>query len=47
MFAGAKLDQLYVTSIGANATPGDPQAGGLFLIQGLGFRGLPEPRFRG
>lgn len=44
MFGGPKLDRLFVTSIG---TGGEPLAGGLFAIDGLGFRGLPEPRFAG
>lgn len=47
MFGGAGLDELYVTSIGSNAAANDPQAGGLFRITGLGFTGLPEPRFAG
>ncbi len=44
MFGGSNLDRLFVTSIG---TGGEPLAGGLFAIDGLGFRGLPEPRFAG
>jgi L-arabinonolactonase len=45
MFGGPDLDQLYLTSIGIDAT--EPGAGGVFRIEGLGFTGLPEPRFRG
>ena len=44
MFGGPNLDRLFVTSIG---TGGEPLAGGLFAIDGLGFRGLAEPRFAG
>ncbi len=47
MFGGPYLDQIYVTSIGSNPSPDDPQAGGLFRISDTGFRGLPEPRFGG
>ena len=45
MFGGKALDQLYFTSLGIDG--GEPQAGGLFRIDGLGITGLPEPRFRG
>ena len=49
-FGGANLDLLYVTSIGG-ALQGErdpsPRAGGLFVVQDLGVRGLPEPRFAG
>ena len=51
MFGGKDLDEIYVTSIGeesSSASPGfSPQAGGIFVIKGTGFSGLPEPRFRG
>ena len=49
MFGGSRLDEIYVTSIrsGANAADIPKQAGGLFVIQGTGFQGLPEPRFAG
>lgn len=47
MFGGAALDQLYVTSLspaflGRTAAPLD---GCTFVIEGLGARGLPEPRY--
>jgi L-arabinonolactonase len=47
MFGGASLDQLYVTSLspaflGRAAAPLD---GCTFVIEGLGAKGLPEPRF--
>ena len=45
MFGGPRLDQLYLTSISLGAE--EPNAGGLFRIEGLGIAGLPEPRFRG
>lgn len=48
-FGGPGLDVLYLTSLSkspnfAGKTAND---GGLFRIDGLGIRGLPEPRFRG
>jgi sugar lactone lactonase YvrE len=49
MFGGADLKTLYVTSINAGLTPGStqPQAGGLFAIEGTGAQGLKETPFRG
>lgn len=49
MFGGAGLDQLYVTSLspaflGREEAPLD---GCTFVIEGLGVRGLPEPRYAG
>lgn len=48
-FGGPQLDQLYVTSASRLLAPDEksrwPQAGALFRIDGLGARGLPEPRF--
>jgi len=57
-FGGEKLDEIYVTSMarvkhpavhGRFAREAKPQflAGSLFRINGLGIRGLPEPRFAG
>jgi L-arabinonolactonase len=51
MFGGPELDKLYVTSIDGAAlgrdVPQDALSGGLFVIDGLGVRGLAEPRFAG
>jgi L-arabinonolactonase len=51
MFGGPDLDKLYFTSIDGAAlgfgTPQDSQSGGLFAIEGLGVRGVAEPRFAG
>lgn len=51
MFGGADLDILYVTSLGIGLTPGteagQPEAGSLFAVSGLGIRGLPQTRFAG
>jgi L-arabinonolactonase len=49
MFGGAALDQLYVTSLspaflGREEAPLD---GCTFRIEGLGVKGLPEPRYAG
>jgi L-arabinonolactonase len=49
MFGGPGLDLLYVTSIdpsflGRTPAPGD---GETYVIEGLGARGLPEPRYAG
>ena len=49
MFGGARLDTLFVTSIGMGleADPGQPGAGNLFAITGLGVTGIPQNRFAG
>ena len=49
MFFGPELDRLFVPTIdpsflGREAGPDD---GACFVIDGLGVRGLPEPRYRG
>lgn len=49
MFGGPGLDRLFVTSIdprtfGRDAVPG---GGELYVVDGLGVRGLPEPRYAG
>jgi len=49
MFFGAQLDRLFVPTIdpsflGREAAPAD---GWCYVIDGLGVRGLPEPRYRG
>jgi sugar lactone lactonase YvrE len=48
-FGGPGMTTLYVSSISEGITPGtdQPQAGGLFAIEGLGVTGLPHPRFAG
>lgn len=51
MFGGAGLDTLYVTSIGSGLSTGtearQPQAGGLFAVDGLGVCGLEQQPFAG
>ncbi len=51
MFGGPQLDRLYVTSMLQAPVPGvtetGPLAGSLFVIDGLGVRGLPEYRYEG
>ncbi|WP_421723595.1 SMP-30/gluconolactonase/LRE family protein [Bauldia sp.] len=49
MFGGADLDILFVTSIGTGGEedPRQPEAGGLFAINGLGVSGVPQARFAG
>lgn len=49
MFGGPKLDRLYVTSIDpcTFGKPKEEQGGATFVIDGLGVRGLPEPRYAG
>jgi len=44
MFGGKNLDRLFITSIRVD---GEARSGGLFVIDNLGYRGLPEPRFAG
>jgi sugar lactone lactonase YvrE len=50
-FGGKDLDTLYVTSALHRRVPrdltGQPQAGGLFAIRGLGVKGLPLVPFKG
>ncbi len=50
MFGGPKLDLMFVTTIGdgvhGTAPTGD-NPGRLLLIEGSGYRGRPEPRFKG
>jgi len=47
MFGGPGLDQLFVTSLSPAfmGRPADPLDGSTFVIEELGVRGLPEPRF--
>ncbi|MET0545934.1 MAG: SMP-30/gluconolactonase/LRE family protein [Caulobacterales bacterium] len=49
MFGGPNLDRLFVTSLDPSVfgRPSAPEDGCLFVIDGLGARGLPEPRFAG
>ena len=49
MFGGPDLEDIYITSISEshNMTADGPDDGGLFVIEGLGIKGLPEPRFTG
>lgn len=48
-FGGRDLRTIYVTSIRPrNRDLSDqPQAGGVFVVEGAGIQGLPEPKFRG
>ena len=49
MFGGPDLDRLFMTSLDAGALgqPASVDDGGLFVIDGLGATGRPEPRFKG
>jgi len=49
MFGGPDLEDIYITSISEshNMKVEGPDDGGLFVIQGLGIKGVPEPRFKG
>ena len=51
MFGGADLDRLYVTSMKNAPVPGivetGPLAGSLFVIDGLGIKGVAEHRYGG
>jgi L-arabinonolactonase len=52
MFGGPGLDQLYVTTLDPRALPflnkpDEAEAGNTFVVEGLGVKGLPEPRFAG
>ncbi len=49
-FGGPELDRIYLTTLGApayGAVPGHPDAGCVLEVVGSGFRGRPEPLFRG
>ena len=48
-FGGANLDQLYVTTIDPTffGEPAEDGAGEVYVVEGLGVRGVPEPRFAG
>lgn len=49
MFFGPGLDRLFVPSIDPTfmGRPDNERAGASFVIEGLGAKGLPEPRFAG
>jgi len=48
MFGGAKLDQLFVTSLDARHLGATQDSGGgTFVIPGLGATGIPDIRFAG
>lgn len=50
MFGGTDLDRIYVTTLGVpafGAVPTHPDAGRVLEIVDSGYRGRPEPRFRG
>jgi L-arabinonolactonase len=49
MFGGPALDRLFVTTIehGSLGEPSEEGAGDLYVIDGLGVRGLPEHRYAG
>ena len=47
-FGGDRLETLFVTSLNfplLGQAPAEPNAGGLFAVEGLGVTGIPEPRF--
>ena len=47
MFGGPQLDRLFVPTLSPAflGRTADPLDGSTFVIDGLGVRGLPEPRF--
>ena len=50
MFGGPDLDQIYVTTVGAQvsgAKPSSPMAGQTLVVEGAGYTGRPEPMFKG
>ncbi len=47
MFGGGDLDILYFTSLGVDDPTGQPEAGSLHAISGLGYRGVPQVPFAG
>lgn len=48
-FGGPELDRLYVTTIRHDPPggPSEPDAGSVYVVDDLGVRGIPEPRFAG
>ena len=50
MFGGAELDLIFVTTVGNEvhgASPQHEEAGRVLVIEGSGYRGRAEPRFKG
>ena len=50
MFGGPDLDLIYVTTVGAEvsgAKPWSRSAGQTLVVEGAGFKGRPEPMFKG
>jgi sugar lactone lactonase YvrE len=48
MFGGPDLDELYVTTIDPRLLGREPDGGGdMFVVRGLGARGIAEPRYAG
>jgi len=49
MFGGPNLDRLFVPTLSPAfmGRPADPRDGTLYVIDGLGIKGLSEPRYRG
>lgn len=49
MFFGPELDRLFVPTIDPSFMDGhaDPDDGAIFVIDGLGVKGVPEPRYDG
>jgi L-arabinonolactonase len=47
MFGGPDLDRIYVPTLSPAflGRPADPLDGSTYVLEGLGIRGLPEPRF--
>jgi L-arabinonolactonase len=47
MFGGPELDRLYVPTLSPAflGRPADPLDGSMFMVEDLGIRGVPEPRF--
>ena len=45
-FGGAALDQMFVVSIASGPDPASSNGGQLLVVDGTGYRGRPEPRFR-
>lgn len=46
-FGGPGLDRLYVTAMQNPDGTDEPDAGVTYVVDGLGVKGLPEPRFAG
>jgi sugar lactone lactonase YvrE len=44
-FGGPDLDRMFIVSIASGPDPGSANGGPMFVVDGTGFQGRPQPRF--